>query len=72
MDDSCVLNCLRAEDRAWFVCVYMWQDVGEVLQRQVIGGSTPADRRQVQVCEAVERQRLQHQLKAGGAQCIVG
>lgn len=50
---------------------YLWQDIGEVLQRQVIG-STPADRRQVQVCETVERQSLQHQLKAGGAQCIVG
>lgn len=52
-------------------CTYLWQDIGEVLQRQVIG-STLADRRQVKVGETVERQSLQHQLEAGTAQCIVG
>lgn len=51
--------------------MYLRQEFGEVLQRRVISG-TPADGRQVQVCETVERQSLQHQLKAGGAQCIVG
>lgn len=48
----------------------MQQDVCEVMQRQIISSS--ADSRQVQVCEAVERQSLHHQPKAGGAQCIVG
>lgn len=51
--------------------MYLRQHFAEMLQGWEIS-STSADGRQVQVCETVKRQSLQHQLKAGGAQCIVG
>ena len=52
-------------------CVYLRQDISEVFQLQVIS-RTFAHGGQIQVCETVERESLQHQLKASGAQCIVG